>query len=85
MKQRTEIIPNGQLIERIRILAGRNKLQVAEAAGIPHSSVIRAERGQSVSAKTAAGICAALDKEFDELFTIKRPGGGVSSTAEKGA
>ncbi len=85
MRQRTEIVPNGQLIERLRILAGLNKLQVAEAAGIPHSSVIRAERGQSVSAKTAAGICEALGKEFDELFSIHRPGGTDNPPAEKGA
>ena len=72
MRQRTEIVPNGPLIERLRILAGLNKLQVADAAGIPHSSVIRAERGQSVSAKTAAGICEALGKDFDDLFKIQR-------------
>ena len=73
MQMRTEIIPHGEIITRTRILAGLNKLDVAKAAGIPHSSVIRAERGQSVSPKTATGISKALGKPFDELFAIKTP------------
>ena len=82
MVGRTEIIPDGAKIERTRILAGMAKLDVAKRGGIPHSSVIRAERGQSVSAPTAAGICKALGKEFDELFEIRRPG-GVAVPAER--
>lgn len=73
MQERTKIIPRGEIISRTRILAGLNKLDVAKAAGIPHSSVIRAERGQSVSPKTAVGISKALGLEFDEIFTIKAP------------
>lgn len=68
---RTGITPNSKIITRTRILAGLNKLDVAKLAGIPHSSVIRAERGQGVSPKTAIGISKALGKPFDELFTIK--------------
>lgn len=82
MQYRTEIVPNGALIERARILAGLNKQDVADKAGIPHSSVIRAERSKGVSAKTAAGICAVLGMEFDKLFTIKRP---CTDSVEKGA
>lgn len=37
MQYRTEIVPNGALIERTRILAGLNKQEVADKAGIPHS------------------------------------------------
>lgn len=74
MQNRTGIIPHSSIITRARILAGMNKLDVAKAAGIPHSSVIRAERGQGVSPKTAIGISEALGKPFDELFTIKTPG-----------
>ena len=70
---RTVIVPNSEIIARTRILAGLNKLDVAKAAGIPHSSVLRAERGQSVSPKTAAGISKALGMDFDALFTIKSP------------
>lgn len=84
MQYRTEIVPNGALIERTRILAGLNKLEVATKAGIPHSSIIRAERSQSVSAKTAAGICSVLGMEFDKLFTIKRPSTDADDV-EKGA
>lgn len=74
MQMRTEIIPNSEIITRNRILAGLNKLDMAKMAGIPHSSVIRAERGQSVSPKTAVGISKALEMDFDELFTIRTPG-----------
>lgn len=68
---RTAIIPNSSVIIRKRVLSGLNKSDVAKAAGIPHSSVIRAEIGQSVSPKTATGICKALGMDFDALFTIK--------------
>lgn len=68
---RTEIIPNGHEILRKRVLSGLNKMDLAKAAGIPHSSVIRAESGKSVSPKTATGICKALGMKFDDLFTIK--------------
>ena len=68
---RTAIIPNGHEILRRRVLSGLNKMDLAKAAGIPHSSVIRAESGKSVSPKTATGICKALGMKFDDLFTIK--------------
>lgn len=71
---RTKIIPKGETIIRKRILSGFNKSDIAKAAGIPHSSVIRAEAGDSVSPKTAAGICKALGMDFDDLFTIKATG-----------
>ena len=74
MSQRTEIVPKMENIIRKRVLAGLNKLDAARAAGIPHSSLIRAERGEGVSPKTAKGICTALGAEFDELFTIQLPG-----------
>ena len=75
---RTAIIPNSPVIIRKRVLSGLNKSDVAKAAGIPHSSVIRAESGKSVSPKTAAGICKALGMDFDALFTIK--GADVSNS-----
>lgn len=75
MQTRTEIVPNGELITRTRILLGLNKLDVARKAGIPHSSVIRAELGRGVTPKTAVGISKALGMSFDDLFTIKVPNG----------
>lgn len=71
---RTEILPNSAVIMRRRVLSGLNKTDLAKAAGIPHSSVIRAEDGKSVSPKTATGICRALGMDFDALFTIRKPG-----------
>lgn len=68
---KTRIIPNGNKIVRERVLRGLNKSDIASAAGIPHSSVIRAEEGKSVSPKTATGICGALKMDFDSLFTIE--------------
>lgn len=80
----SKIIPNGVLIERTRIVAGLSKLDVAKVANIPQSSVVRAERSQGVTAATAAGICRALGKEFDELFTICRPGGATAPAEREG-
>lgn len=74
MNNRTVILPRYEQIVHKRVLFGMNKIDVAKAAGIPHSSVIRAERGMSVSPKTAVGICKALGAEFEELFTIQLPG-----------
>lgn len=79
---RTAIIPKSALIVRQRVLSGLNKTDIAKAAGIPHSSVIRAEAGKSVSPKTATGICHALGMKFDALFTISGPN---SDTSERGA
>ena len=73
MRKQTIIVPNSNAIMRARILAGLNKLDIAKAAGIPHSSVIRAERGESVRPKTAVGISNALGMNFDDLFTIQTP------------
>lgn len=67
---RTAIIPNSPVIIRKRVLSGLNKSDVAKAAGIPHSSVIRAESGKSVSPKTATGICKALGKTVFWAFGI---------------
>ena len=82
MKTRTEIIPNGELIARTRILLGLNKTDVARKAGVPHSSVIRAELGRGVTPKTALGISKALGKAFDDLFTIKVPGGAGETSGQ---
>ena len=39
MQQRTEIVPHAQAIAYARVEAGYSKLDIARAAGIPHSSV----------------------------------------------
>lgn len=82
MQARTEIIPNGELIARTRILLGLNKTDVARKAGVPHSSVIRAELGRGVTPKTALGISKALEMPFDDLFTIKVPGGAGETSGQ---
>lgn len=73
MRERIRIVPSAEKIARARILAGMSKLDVAKIAGVPHSSIVRAELGQGVSPKTAAGISRALGASFDELFTIEIP------------
>lgn len=86
MRERTQIVPNVDMIVRTRILAGLNKLDVARAAGIPHSSVIRAEMGKSVRPRTAMGISRALGVPFDKLFTIQTPrfiNGAEQNTASR--
>ncbi len=73
MSTRVSIIPHGALIQECRIKAGMSTIELAEAASIKNSAVIRIEKSGGVRAKTAAGICDALGMEFDQLFTIKRP------------
>lgn len=75
MQGRIKIIPDAEAIAKTRILAGMSKLDVAKAANIPHSSIVRAELGQGVSPKTAAGISKALGVRFEELFMIVMPTG----------
>lgn len=82
MQARTEIVPNGALIARTRILAGMNKTDVARKAGVPHSSIIRAEQGRGVAPKTALGISKALGMAFDDLFTIKTPDGAGEDSGQ---
>lgn len=74
MPRLTHIVPRTDIIIRTRILAGLNKLDLAKAAGIPHSSIIRMERGGGVSPKTATSISRALRQPFDTLFSIQFTG-----------
>ena len=70
MQQRTEIVPHAQAIAYARVEAGYSKLDIARAAGIPHSS------------ETAAGICNALGRKLDDLFTVNCPGGPADQARE---
>lgn len=71
---RTRIIPDGEALARARILQGLTKTELGDKAGIPHSSIVRAEQGFGVNPKTATRLSAALGEPFDHLFTIKAPG-----------
>ncbi|MDE7054547.1 helix-turn-helix transcriptional regulator [Oscillospiraceae bacterium 44-5] len=79
MPVRTHIVPNTDILIRTRILAGLNKLDLAKAAGIPHSSIVRMERGGGVSPKTATSISRALGQPFDTLFSIQGPAGNCKA------
>ena len=79
----TYIMPKTDIIIRERILQGKTLADVAAAGNVPPASVSRVERGGSASAPTAAGICTALGKEFDDLFEIQRPGGTDNPPAGK--
>lgn len=78
----SRIIPNGEVIERTRILANMTGKDLAQQAGVPASSIVRAERSLGVSVTTANGICKALGCSFDDLFQIVRPGGAADQTRE---
>lgn len=78
----SKIVPNGEVIERTRILSGMTAKELAQRASVPPSSIVRAQRGLGVSAATAAGICKALGREFDDLFQIVRPGGASDQARE---
>ena len=78
----SKIVPNGAEIERARILSGMTARQLAEKAGVPCSSIVRAERGQGVHVTTATGIYKALGRGFDDLFQIVRPVGPADQARE---
>lgn len=79
----SRIIPNGEVIERTRILSGMTAKELAQRASVPPSSIVRAQRGLGVSVATATGICKALGREFDELFQIVRPGSAAELPREE--
>ena len=78
----SRIIPNGEVIERTRILSDMTAKELAQRASVPPSSIVRAERGLGVNVTTATGICKALGREFDELFQIVRPGSAAELPRE---
>lgn len=82
MKQRIKIIPNARAVARARVEAGYSQLDIARAAGIPNSSVTRAEHWLGVSAKTAASICKALGRKMDDLFTVNYPGSAADQARD---
>jgi DNA-binding XRE family transcriptional regulator len=59
----------------LRIKKGLNKLALAKAAGVNHSVIIRAERGNAVTPKTALLICKALDCCFEDAFVLEKKAG----------
>lgn len=81
MQNRTKILPNSEALARARVLRGMTKVELGEKAGIPHSSIVRAEQGFGVNPKTATKLSEALGEPFDNLFVIQAP--GASSEAEQ--
>lgn len=67
-----KIIPNGLQISRARILQGLSMRELSRMSGVNESVISQMEaHNKSVAPKTAKGICGVLEKNFDELFTIK--------------
>lgn len=73
MQKRTRIIPDGEALARARVLQGLTKVELGEKAGIPHSSIVRAEQGLGVNPKTATKLSTALGAPFESLFVIQAP------------
>lgn len=74
MQNRTKILPNSEALARARVLQGLTKVELGEKAGIPHSSIVRAEQGFGVNPRTATKLSEALGEPFDNLFVIRAPG-----------
>lgn len=74
MQNRTRIVPNSEALARARVLQGLTKVELGDKAGVPHSSIVRAEQGLGVNPKTATKLSEALGEPFDHLFTIQAPG-----------
>lgn len=58
---------------RFRVVSGLSLRKMSERTGLSVSAISKIERGmiQAVRPNTAKKICTALDKPFDELFTIE--------------
>ena len=76
------VVPNVSEIVRTRVLQGKTQADVALAGDIPRATGSRVERGYDATAPTAAGICKALGREFDDLFQIVCSGGAADQTRE---
>lgn len=74
MQRRTRIIPDTEALARARVLQGLTKVELGKKAGIPHSSIVRAEQGFGVNPRTATKLSKALGEPFDSLFAIQAPG-----------
>ncbi len=70
------ILPKKHEILICLIKKGMNQKDLALRTGISESALSNFINGKfSISAKKASLICRELQKEFDELFFIKRQGG----------
>lgn len=76
MQNRIKILPNSAALVRARVIKGLTKVELGSVAGIPHSSIVRAEQGYGVGPKTATRLSDALGQPFDALFTIQTPSSG---------
>lgn len=54
-----------------RASQGITMRELAEKAKVPIGTISRAENGQSISIKSAAKLCEALEQEFNQLFRIE--------------
>ena len=66
------IVAKGREISFSRIKAGLSMRELGRVANVNMSVISQMEaHNKSVAPKTAKNICTALNKEFDDLFTIK--------------
>lgn len=55
-----------------RVSMGFSKIDLARACGVSHSIIVRIEKGEGTSPKTAKAISEALSMPVLDLFEIKR-------------
>lgn len=60
-------------LRRLRLLAGYSMRDLAEAAGVSHSIIARAERGYPVSEQTFAALVRALGPDVRHCVAIASP------------
>lgn len=66
------IVPKSDTLATARIVGGKTQAKLAAEAGLPRTTISRAELGKSIGAQAATQICAALGKPFEELFSIEK-------------
>lgn len=56
---------------KVRAELGLTIKELSIKANVPTATISRAENGSTLSAKSAAKLCTALNKSFETLFTIE--------------
>ena len=58
-------------IKTVRLEQGLSQSQLAEMVGVSRNTISSIETGQfNPTAKLALGLCIALDRQFEELFSF---------------
>ncbi len=76
------IVSKGNNLARARVFRGKTITELGKMAGVAYTVICRAECGFSLKPASALKLCAALECEFDDLFTLERRGQVADAKSE---